>query len=49
MVLAPTFREILPDAEPEETVVPLTVIVAFACDLVGVTVTVLVSLKTVAV
>jgi hypothetical protein len=30
MVLAPTFREILPDAEPEETVVPFTVMVAFA-------------------
>jgi hypothetical protein len=46
MVLAPTLREILPDAEPEVTVVALTVIVAFSCDLVGVTVIDVVTLET---
>jgi hypothetical protein len=49
MVLAPTLREIFPEAEPEETVVPLTLIVAFSCDLVGVTVIDVVALETVAV
>ena len=38
IVFAPTEREIAPDATPEATVVPLTVIVALASLLVGVTV-----------
>ena len=29
IVFAPVLREILPEAEPEETVVPFTVMVAF--------------------
>jgi hypothetical protein len=37
-VLEPTFREIDPDAEPDVTAVPLTVIVASAWLRVGVTV-----------
>jgi hypothetical protein len=49
MVLVPTLSEILPEATPEATVVPLTVIVAFACVFVGVTVIDVVALETEAV
>ena len=38
MVLLPTLRLILPDAEADATVVPLTLTVAFAWFTVGVTV-----------
>jgi hypothetical protein len=38
IVFDPTFRDIGPDAEPDVTDVPFTVMVAFSWDLVGVTV-----------
>jgi hypothetical protein len=38
MVFDPTLSEIAPEAEPELTEVPLTVMVALACVRVGVTV-----------
>jgi len=38
MVFDPTLSEIEPEAEPDVTEVPLTVMVAFACVRVGVTV-----------
>ena len=46
MVLVPTLSEILPETTPEATVVPLTVILAFACVFVGVTVIDVVALET---
>ena len=38
MVFEPTLREIAPEAEPDVTAVPLTVMVALACVRVGVAV-----------
>ena len=38
IVLGPVFKDIAPDAEPEVTAVPFTVIVAVASLVVGVTV-----------
>ena len=49
MVFGPTTRVIAPEALPEATVLPLTVIAALACAAVGVTVRLAVALRTVAV
>ena len=49
IMLLPTFSEIEPEAEPEVTAVPLTVIVALAWVRVGVTVIEVVALATEAV
>jgi hypothetical protein len=48
IVFEPTFNEIEPDAEPEFTAVPFTVIVASECVLVGVTVMAVVANNTLA-
>ena len=47
IVLEPTVSEIDPDAEPDVTAVPLTVMVAFAWVRVGVTVIDVVAFETV--
>jgi len=49
IVFVPTFRLIGPDAVPDVTVVPFTVTVALASEVVGVTVMLVVALLTLAV